>query len=232
MASRRRRMSGGGGDGSQALAAVAVAAGVILLAKGSGGEGGGGIPGFNPSAGTPSLNIVPLGPVTGPDLRLNLNPSLYPSGLLVASCPVSNAGTSSGKVGGHIIVQERGLSGENFVVEGDWVKSTQGVIAPRLRTANLSTAIVASDPARRVIWVPAPWTLAPGSQSTLPFTLEIGALLLEGKSELDIVVIVRRLDTLAELKQVRFVNALDALRETGLFTPLITAAPLVEVNAF
>ena len=226
-----RRRSGG--DGGSGLAAGALLiGGAIVLAAGAGSGGGGGTGTFRPEApGVPVLGIFPLGIATD-NSRLNLDPVVYQYGVLTVTWPVRNTGGATGQVGGHIIIQEKGPSGENAVVEGDWVKAVGTQLpAPRLRTNNLSVAIVSSDPSRSVSWNPPPLALSPNSNTTLAFSMQVGAKLLEGKSELDIVLIVRRLDTLAEVKQVRVPNALRAIRSEG-FVPVGRGAPVVEINTF
>ena len=227
-----RRRSGGDGGSGLAAGALLIGGAVILAAGAGSGGGGGGTGSFRPEApGVPVLGIFPLGTATT-DSRLNLDPVVYQYGILTATWPVRNTGGATGQVGGHIIIQERGLSGENAVVEGDWVKDAGTQLpVPRLRTNNLSVAIVQGDPSRSVLWNPPPLALAPNSNATLAFSMQVGAKLLEGKTELDIVLIVRRLDTLAEVKQVRVPNALQAIRSEG-FVPVGQGAPVVEINTF
>ena len=225
----RRRSRGDGGSGLAAGALLI--GGAVVLAAGAG-SGGGGTGTFRPEApGTPVLGIFPLG-MAIKDSRLNLDPVVYQYGILTATWGVRNTGGATGQVGGHIIIQERGPSGENAVIEGDWVKDAGTKLpTPRLRTANLSTAIVQGDSSKSVSWDPPPLALSPNSNTTLAFAMQVGAKLLEGKSELDIVLIVRRLDTLAEVRQVRVPNALQAIRSEG-FVPVAQGNPIVEINTF
>lgn len=176
--------------------------------------------------------VSPVSPFT----RYNIDPAIWPQFRILVSWPaIQNTGTAAGQVGAHIIVQEKGLTGDNFVVEGDW-SGTPPV--PRLRTANLTVAMAAGDPARSVDWAPVPININPGFQISVSASIVIGTALMEGKSDLDIVAIIRRLDNNGAVDvpngsqgSYRIPDAFQVIRGIG-FVPIVVNSPQVEVNPF
>ena len=139
---------------------------------------------------------------------------------------VQNTGQLAGNVAGHIIIQERGLGGENSVVEADVDPATG---SGRVRTKSLS-APLGSLQRNSIVWQPDIRNLAPGATAVITAYLLVGMDLLQGKSDLDIVSIVDALPDVKGIAEHRDPD-LFAVAVPSAFKPASIGEPKVKVFA-
>ena len=176
-----------------------------------------------------------IGAVVVDDTRFVVDSSLFNQFRIYISWPVQNTGSLAGFVGGRVLIQEFAflpVPQEHRLIEGQWSGSP---LAPLLTVddSRLSTPRSPGSPRYEVTWSPTARQIQPGELATVAFSLVVGTGLLAGKSDLDIIVALHRLDNNGQFMEERLQNAFNVSSgPVGAFSPSAAGNPVVEVNPF
>ncbi len=148
---------------------------------------------------------------------------------IVVTVDVRNTGSLPGLVAGHLLIQERGLTGENTRIEGDMIPGDGADWIARTRHKGLKATVVGSNPRQRIVWIPRRRTISAGGTGRLNYELKIGRELLVNMTDLDVVAKVRDLTNDKEIMDVRASNMFGVTR-TGNFNAIVMSQPTISIS--